>query len=71
MKVRFHTRLYSKTAITDAKEAFEEAADIVTSREGNHIVVEIVPKGPEDADEVLGEFENYVLAGTIAKRGNP
>lgn len=72
MKVRFHKTLYSKSAINDAMEAFKDAADFSSGREDKHLVVGIEPNGPkEDYDEVIGEFINYVLGGTIAERGNP
>lgn len=72
MKVRFHKTLYSKTAIDAAVAAFSDDADFSTSRVAKHVVVDIQPKGPaEDANEVIGEFLNYVLGGTIAERGTP
>ena len=70
MKLRFHKKLYARAAVGKAVDAFAPAAQIKTSVEGDHFVVEIDPEAPGDEAEVAGEFSNYVLGETIALRGD-
>ncbi len=71
MHIRFHKGLYPKKAVDEAVEAFQEAATMKVSRQGEHWALSIEPGDPDvSEDELIGEFQNYVLGLAIAKRGN-
>jgi len=71
MTLRFHKKIYPKTAVEAAVEAFAEVAEVRLTVEGNYAVVELQPQTEEDAAELAGEFRNFVLGTAIALRGEP
>lgn len=71
MEIRFHKSLYPKKALEEAIEAFRDTVNAVLSKEGDYWSVFLETTEPgTTSDEVLGEFQNYVLGVTIARRGN-
>jgi len=70
VKIRFHKKIYPRSAIDAATEAFAGTGRFTTRADGDHLVVEIEPEAPGDEAEVRGEFSNYVLGETIALRGD-
>lgn len=63
--VRFHTTLYSASAIEQAIEVFTEHAAFERRDQDPYVEIELEPKGEESADLLAGEFSNYALALTV------
>ncbi|MBR57781.1 MAG: hypothetical protein CMH54_06955 [Myxococcales bacterium] len=68
MEVRFHQRIYTKDAISDALEAFEEFGTYNTVEDGDYIVVEISEPDDDFSAVLPQEIANYVLANVIEGR---
>ncbi|HOI08894.1 MAG TPA: HxsD-like protein [Myxococcota bacterium] len=69
MTLRFHKKIYPKTAVEAAIEAFAEVGEFRVTVDGDYAVVEIRPQVAEDTAELAGEFRNFVLGTAIALRG--
>lgn len=69
MDLLFHRSLYSKKALERALEEFRETAMFSMAKRGDYWVV-AVDQVSEDTslDELIGEFENYVLGAMLEQR---
>ena len=60
--VDFDKQLYSKQAINDSIEAFEEVAEFGFQEEEDFYKVSIRTSGENSPEFIRDEFNNYVLA---------
>lgn len=69
MDLLFHRSLYSKKALEQALKEFRETAMFSMAKQGDYWVV-AVDQVSEDTslDELIGEFENYVLGAMLEQR---
>lgn len=70
MTLRFHRKVYSRSALKKAVEAFEGIAKVKVGREGEYLTADISPLDPgDDEEEIAFEFANHCLGLTIEERG--
>lgn len=69
MELLFHRSLYSKKALEKALEEFRETAMFSMAKQGDYWVVAVEQVSEDTSlDELIGEFENYVLGAMLEQR---
>lgn len=69
MDLLFHRSLYSKKALEKALEEFRETAMFSMAKQGDYWVVAVEQVSEDTSlDELIGEFENYVLGAMLEQR---
>ena len=63
--LEFNKEIYAEEAISETLEIFSSYGTFIKVSEGNSIMVSIESGEAIEEDELVGEFSNYVLVGTI------
>jgi len=69
MTLRFHKKIYPRTAVKAAVETYGAVARLSLRVEGDYAVVEVEAASPEATAAVAGELQNWALGQAIVQRG--
>ena len=68
-ELRFPREVYAGEAVDEAVKTWGQFADFNLTQTDDHWVVEVTPKHEAAAQQIVGEFGNYVLGLTIDRGG--